>query len=79
MVTTFPSGNWMESVVSSSKQAGELTDTNAYLVIFSDDGRTAANQSYLGKVVGSSVCVLDALPPTDPPIETTKQIVFCLM
>ncbi|XP_075312909.1 bone morphogenetic protein 2 [Odontesthes bonariensis] len=49
VVTTFPSGNWMESGVSSSKQAGELTDTNAYLVIFSDDGRTAANQSYLGQ------------------------------
>lgn len=43
----------MESVVSSSsKLSGELTDTNAYLVIFSDDGRTgASNQSYLGKMV----------------------------
>ncbi|XP_032366502.1 bone morphogenetic protein 2 [Etheostoma spectabile] len=50
VVTTFPSGNWMESVVSSSKRHGELTDTNAYLVIFSDDGRTgASNQSYLGQ------------------------------
>lgn len=40
VVTTLPSGNWMES----------LTDTSAYLVIFSDDGRTgASNQSYLGK------------------------------
>lgn len=28
-----------------------LTEMNAYLVIFSDDGRTgAANQSYLGKL-----------------------------
>ncbi|XP_047465673.1 bone morphogenetic protein 2-like [Mugil cephalus] len=48
LVTTFPSGNWMESLVSSSKQNGELEDTNAYLVIFSDDGREgASNQSYL--------------------------------
>ncbi len=52
VVTTLPSGNWMESVVSSSKHNGELIDTNAYLVIFSDDGRTgASNQSYLGKVM----------------------------
>lgn len=50
-MTTLPSGNWMESVVSSSKQNREPTDTNSYLVIFSDDGRTgASNQSYLGKV-----------------------------
>ena len=42
VVTTLPSGNWMES----------LMDASAYLVIFSDDGRTgASNQSYLGKVV----------------------------
>uniref|UniRef100_A0A3Q3W2T4 TGF-beta family profile domain-containing protein n=1 Tax=Mola mola TaxID=94237 RepID=A0A3Q3W2T4_MOLML len=42
VVTTLPSGNWMES----------LTDASAYLVIFSDDGRTgASNQSYLGKVM----------------------------
>lgn len=41
-MTTLPSGNWMES----------LTDASAYLVIFSDDGRTgASNQSYLGKVM----------------------------
>ncbi|XP_033468244.1 bone morphogenetic protein 2 [Epinephelus lanceolatus] len=50
VVTTLPSGNWMESLVSSSKQNGELTNTNSYLVIFSDDGRTgASNQSYLGQ------------------------------
>uniref|UniRef100_A0A3B5AQZ8 Bone morphogenetic protein 2-like n=1 Tax=Stegastes partitus TaxID=144197 RepID=A0A3B5AQZ8_9TELE len=55
VVTTFPSGNWMDSVVPSSKQNAELTDTNAFLVIFSDDGRSAAsNQSYLGKMVGVS-------------------------
>ncbi|XP_010741212.1 bone morphogenetic protein 2 [Larimichthys crocea] len=41
VVTTLPSGNWMES----------MTDTSAYLVIFSDDERTgASNQSYLGQV-----------------------------
>ncbi|KAM3591721.1 uncharacterized protein V6R79_006380 [Siganus canaliculatus] len=40
VVTTLPSGDWMESV----------TDMNAYLVIFSDDERTgASNQSYLGQ------------------------------
>ncbi|XP_042363351.1 bone morphogenetic protein 2-like [Plectropomus leopardus] len=51
VVTTLPSGNWMDSVVSSSTQNGEQTNTNAYLVIFSDDGRTgASNQSYLGQV-----------------------------
>ncbi|XP_029312497.1 bone morphogenetic protein 2 [Cottoperca gobio] len=50
VVTTLPSGNWMESVASSWKRNGELTDTNAYLVLFSDDGRTgASNQSYLGQ------------------------------
>ncbi|KAM6964637.1 bone morphogenetic protein 2 [Tautogolabrus adspersus] len=49
VVTTLPSGNWIESLVS-SKQHGELSDTRAYLVIFSDDGRTgASNQSYLGQ------------------------------
>uniref|UniRef100_A0A3B4XD39 Bone morphogenetic protein 2-like n=1 Tax=Seriola lalandi dorsalis TaxID=1841481 RepID=A0A3B4XD39_SERLL len=49
VVTTLPSGNWMESVVSSSKQNADLTDVNSYLVIFSDDGRAgASNQSYLG-------------------------------
>ncbi|KAK1881178.1 Bone morphogenetic protein 2-B [Dissostichus eleginoides] len=31
-------------------RSGELTDTNAYLVLFSDDGRTgASNQSFLGQ------------------------------
>ncbi|XP_056222459.1 bone morphogenetic protein 2-like [Seriola aureovittata] len=50
VVTTLPSGNWMESVVSSSKQNADLTDVNSYLVIFSDDGRAgASNQSYLGQ------------------------------
>ncbi|XP_054624572.1 bone morphogenetic protein 2-like [Dunckerocampus dactyliophorus] len=45
VVTTLPSGTWMVTVVSPSKQP---TDNNAYLVIFSDDGRTgASNQSYL--------------------------------
>lgn len=50
VVTTLPSGNWMESAVSSSKQSGEMPDTNSYLVIFSDDGKTGvSNQSYLGQ------------------------------
>ncbi|XP_022076689.2 bone morphogenetic protein 2-like [Acanthochromis polyacanthus] len=50
VVTTLPSGNWMDSVVPSSKKNAELSDTNAYLVIFSHDGRTAAsNQSYLAQ------------------------------
>nr|XP_040033124.1 bone morphogenetic protein 2-like [Gasterosteus aculeatus aculeatus] len=50
VVTSLSSRNWIQSLVSSSKQNGELTDTNAYLVIFSDDGRTgASNQSYLGQ------------------------------
>uniref|UniRef100_A0A3Q1HHB9 TGF-beta family profile domain-containing protein n=1 Tax=Anabas testudineus TaxID=64144 RepID=A0A3Q1HHB9_ANATE len=52
VVTTLPSGNWMESAMSSPQQSRELTDTNSYLVIFSDDGGTgASNQSYLGKMV----------------------------
>uniref|UniRef100_A0A3B3YNC8 TGF-beta family profile domain-containing protein n=1 Tax=Poecilia mexicana TaxID=48701 RepID=A0A3B3YNC8_9TELE len=47
VVTTFPSGDLMNS---ESKQL-QLTDTSAYLVIFSDDGRTEANRSYLGKSI----------------------------
>ncbi|XP_029384262.1 bone morphogenetic protein 2 [Echeneis naucrates] len=47
VVSTLPSGSWMESLY---KQNPEPTDTNSYLVIFSDDGRTgASNQSYLGQ------------------------------
>lgn len=51
----------MESVVSSSKHNGELIDTSAYLVIFSDDGRIGvSNQSYLGKVtVVMWVCYIE--------------------
>ncbi|XP_019217694.1 bone morphogenetic protein 2-B isoform X1 [Oreochromis niloticus] len=50
VVTTLPSGNWMESVLHSSKQNVELTDTSAYLVIFSHDKQTgASNQSYFGQ------------------------------
>ncbi|KAM3860018.1 bone morphogenetic protein 2 [Diretmus argenteus] len=41
VVTTLPSGNWLESVVSSPPRHSEAVDRNAYLVIFSDDGRTA--------------------------------------
>ncbi|XP_024120269.2 bone morphogenetic protein 2 [Oryzias melastigma] len=36
------------SEVSSANQTGDLRDTNAYLVIFSDDGGTGVNQSYQG-------------------------------
>ncbi|XP_030019152.1 bone morphogenetic protein 2 [Sphaeramia orbicularis] len=51
VVTTLPSGTWMELPLYSSKPSGEMADINAYLVIFSDDGRTgASNQSYLGQV-----------------------------
>lgn len=40
VVTTLPSGNWMES----------LMDTNTYLVIYSDDGGVdSPSQQYLGK------------------------------
>ncbi|KAK5602183.1 hypothetical protein CRENBAI_015584 [Crenichthys baileyi] len=45
VVTTFLYRDW---ITSGSKQL-ELTDTSAYLVIFSDDGRTEANQSNLGQ------------------------------
>lgn len=54
VVTTLPSGNWLESEVSSPSQYGELADRNAYLVIFSDDNRKpggAANTSYPGTVL----------------------------
>ncbi|XP_056153565.1 bone morphogenetic protein 2-B-like [Lampris incognitus] len=39
VVTTFPSGNWLESVAPSPEEYGESVDKKAYLVIFSDDGR----------------------------------------
>ncbi|XP_078793330.1 bone morphogenetic protein 2 [Oryzias latipes] len=42
VVTSQSSGPWMSSVT------GDPTDTNAYLVIFSDDGGTAVNQSHRG-------------------------------
>ncbi|KAM9336600.1 bone morphogenetic protein 2 [Symphorus nematophorus] len=46
VVTTLPSGDWMESV----------TDMNAYLVIFSDEESTGAtNQSYLGQAQPAAV------------------------
>nr|XP_020441663.1 bone morphogenetic protein 2-A-like isoform X2 [Monopterus albus] len=48
VVTMLPSGHWVESAASSSKQNRALTDTKSYLVVFSDDGRTGAtNQSYV--------------------------------
>ncbi|KAF7204866.1 bone morphogenetic protein 4 [Nothobranchius furzeri] len=47
LVSTFPPDGSMESEFSSN-QPGDLMDTNTYLVIISDDGRTEANQSHLG-------------------------------
>ncbi|KAJ0016352.1 hypothetical protein NQD34_014642 [Periophthalmus magnuspinnatus] len=52
MVTTFPSGDWMDtSVVPSPRHTVEGAETNAYLVIFSDEttGR-ATRKSYLDQV-----------------------------
>ncbi|CAG5910002.1 unnamed protein product [Menidia menidia] len=52
VTTTFLSGNWMEAAVSSAKRDGRdgrSTDKNAYLVIFSDDGRAGANKSGQGQ------------------------------
>nr|XP_019938827.1 PREDICTED: bone morphogenetic protein 2-like [Paralichthys olivaceus] len=63
MVTTLPSGNWMESAVASSKQNAELTEANSYLVIFSDDVRTGAlNQSYLGQAQPPAAAAAAAAP-----------------
>ncbi|KAM4525923.1 bone morphogenetic protein 2 [Fundulus diaphanus] len=45
VVTTFPSSDWIKS----ASKHPEWTDTSAYLVIFSDDGRTEANQSHQGQ------------------------------
>ncbi|KAM9832436.1 bone morphogenetic protein 2 [Neosynchiropus ocellatus] len=46
VVTTLPSGDWLELF---SRQNGELLETNAYLVIFSDDGKIGAtNQTFFG-------------------------------
>ncbi|KAI4797132.1 hypothetical protein KUCAC02_026529 [Chaenocephalus aceratus] len=41
---------WRGNLITSRLRSGELMDTNAYLVLFSDDGRTgASNQSFLGQ------------------------------
>ncbi|XP_061666947.1 bone morphogenetic protein 2-like [Syngnathoides biaculeatus] len=49
VVTTLPPGTWMDSAVMPSKLHGERGNNNAYLVLFSDDGRTgASNRSYFG-------------------------------
>uniref|UniRef100_A0A3Q3DQV6 Bone morphogenetic protein 2-like n=1 Tax=Hippocampus comes TaxID=109280 RepID=A0A3Q3DQV6_HIPCM len=62
IVTTLPSGTWMDSAVMSSKFRGEPADTNAYLVIFSDDGRAgASNHSYFGE--STVECNMSNLPP----------------
>lgn len=51
-VTTLPPGYMLAYARSSPKQSREPVQTDSYLVIFSDDGRTgASNQSYLGKKV----------------------------
>uniref|UniRef100_A0A8C7SVF6 TGF-beta family profile domain-containing protein n=1 Tax=Oncorhynchus mykiss TaxID=8022 RepID=A0A8C7SVF6_ONCMY len=39
VVTTLPSGKWIKSVLQSSERQGESPTENAFLVIFSDDGR----------------------------------------
>ncbi|KAM9425894.1 bone morphogenetic protein 2-B [Pholidichthys leucotaenia] len=50
VVTTFPSGGWMESMLYSLKQNVQVTNVNNYLVIFSNGGMTgASNQSQLGQ------------------------------
>ncbi|XP_072312882.1 bone morphogenetic protein 2-like [Eucyclogobius newberryi] len=51
MVITFPSGDWMDtSVVPSQKHHAETPETNAYLVIFSDESAgKAINKSYFAK------------------------------
>uniref|UniRef100_A0A3Q2QUJ8 Bone morphogenetic protein 2-B-like n=1 Tax=Fundulus heteroclitus TaxID=8078 RepID=A0A3Q2QUJ8_FUNHE len=53
VVTTFPSSDWIKS----ASKHPEWTDTSAYLVIFSDDGRPEANQSHQGKLMWSGICV----------------------
>lgn len=46
VVITLPSGKWIESVLQSSERQGESPAENAFLVIFSDDGRgSTTNQS----------------------------------
>uniref|UniRef100_A0A3Q3AZN1 Bone morphogenetic protein 2-like n=1 Tax=Kryptolebias marmoratus TaxID=37003 RepID=A0A3Q3AZN1_KRYMA len=55
VVTSISSGSWKEWVVSSSNQPGEPTDTDAYLLIFSDDRTTKADRSQLGTLMGSDV------------------------
>ncbi|KAM9837393.1 bone morphogenetic protein 2-A [Aulostomus maculatus] len=51
VVTSLPSGTWMEPPVPSARKSGQLTDANAYLVIFSDDrGAGASNRSQLGQI-----------------------------
>uniref|UniRef100_A0A8C6TMX1 TGF-beta family profile domain-containing protein n=1 Tax=Neogobius melanostomus TaxID=47308 RepID=A0A8C6TMX1_9GOBI len=70
MVTTLPSGNWMDTPeVSSPKHKAEESDTNAYLVIFSDENAGgASNKSYLGEM--SYICqTLHLNPLQSPPAE----------
>lgn len=60
LVTRGPSGGWREREVSSNQPEG-LTDTNIYLLIFSDDGRTKADRSQLGTLMGRDVCVVKSM------------------
>ncbi|XP_029954709.1 bone morphogenetic protein 2 [Salarias fasciatus] len=56
VVTSNPFGSWPDS----SQQSKDEPDRNAYLVIFSDDGRSgASHQPFLG-MIGRTVSVLDA-------------------
>uniref|UniRef100_A0A3B5AR42 Bone morphogenetic protein 2-like n=1 Tax=Stegastes partitus TaxID=144197 RepID=A0A3B5AR42_9TELE len=67
VVTTFPSGNWMDSVVPSSKQNAELTDTNAFLVIFSDDGRSMVGVCCIGWMFFFVLCPTCSFLPDGRP------------
>uniref|UniRef100_A0A672INT5 TGF-beta family profile domain-containing protein n=1 Tax=Salarias fasciatus TaxID=181472 RepID=A0A672INT5_SALFA len=61
VVTSNPFGSWPDS----SQQSKDEPDRNAYLVIFSDDGRSgASHQPFLG-MIGRTVSVLDAPVPQD--------------
>ncbi|XP_077481644.1 bone morphogenetic protein 4 [Stigmatopora argus] len=58
VVTTLRSGTWFESALASSKTNGDPADANAYLVLFSDDGRMgASNQSYFGPPQSSTTAL----------------------
>ncbi|TNN35512.1 Bone morphogenetic protein 2-A [Liparis tanakae] len=68
VVTTLPSGGWMAAeAAAAAKRSGAPTDTNAYLVLFSDDGRTgASDQSYPGQQVTTSLFPTGQAQPAAP-------------